>query len=284
MNALGLPSVRTCAVVLTLLLGAGPSDASEPEKSEVLAQAMSAVERGAFNEAVDKLELLADQGFVHRDASLARAYAYVERARSRAAKPGDLGRSVAALEEARRLGPEDESIDNALERVRAEIARRRARESNAELLQRPALGRAVVGILPENVWAILAAVGSALLTVGLGLRAFIRQRGAEIASAVGIASGLLIGTLSGTLAAAARHYRIAARPAVVVAPEARWLDEAGRPATRPGRQANVVPEGSLVYVRAEREGRYRIEWGSLEGWVNAPQVRILADQSSPVSR
>lgn len=266
---------RTHAIVLALGLTAAVSHAADLLPEKALAQAMSAVERGAFDEAVDQLELLADRGFVHRDASLARAYAYIERARSRAAEPGDLGRSVAALEEASRLGPKDESIERTLQSVRSEIARRRARNSSRELLQRPALGRALAGLLPENAWAILAAIGSLFLTIGLGLRSFVRRRGAEIAGAVGVASGLLIGTFAGTFAAIAQNYRVTSRPAVIVAPEARWLTEDGRAAPRVG-PSNVIPEGALVHVRAERNGRYQVEWGSLEGWVQGTQVRILA--------
>lgn len=276
MSVLTASRLAAACLVLTLASLTNSTHAADPQKEQaVLLNALAAVERGAFNEAVDELELLADQGFIHPDASRARAYAYVERARSRAAEPGDLGRAVAALEEARLLGPDDTSIDDALEKVRAEIARRRARESDPELLQRPALGRAVVALIPENAWAILSAGGSLLLTLGLTLRSFVRRRSAEIAGSVGIVSGILIGALCGVLAAAARHYRTSTRPAVVVVPEARWLDESGRPNTPAGRQANVVPEGALVHIRGERHGRYEVEWGSLDGWLSAPQLRIL---------
>jgi hypothetical protein len=67
---------------------------------------------------------------------------------------------------------------------------------------------------------------------------------------------------------------------VVVAVEARLLDDAFRPLAQPGKQSNQVPEGTLVYVRAERDGRYRVEWGVLEGWIDAGQVRLLATKSS----
>lgn len=249
----------------------------------VVEKAMHAVDRGAFDEAVDHLELLSDQGFVHRDASRARAYAYVERARSRAAQPGDLGRAVAALEEARLLGASDASVEASLEKVRSEIARRRTREARSEVSQRPAIGRAVTSLLPENAWAILAAIGSSLLTIGLAFRLFVRRRGAEIAGAVGIVAGLVLGSLSGALAAGARHYRVSSRPAVVVTREARLLGDDFRPLALSGKQSNQVPEGSLVYVREERDGRYRVEWGVLEGWMDAGQLRLLAARPSPTS-
>jgi hypothetical protein len=275
------PVLRAAAALslLLTLLGARESHARDARRAEaVVREALSAVQRGSFDEAVDELELLADQGFVHRDASLARAYAYLERARSRAARPGDLGSSVAALEEARWIGPEEASVEPALERIRSEIARRRAREASTELVQRPALGRAITGLLPEDTWAIIAGLGSLLLTAGLFARRFVKGRGAEIAGAVGIVTGFVLFTTCGALAAVARHYRTSTRPAVVVANEARWLEADGRPAARRGRDSNVIPEGALVYVTEEREGRLRVEWGSLEGWVNASQLRLLATE------
>lgn len=254
---------------------------TEANKAEqVVANAMSAVERGALDEAVDALELLSDNGFIHRDASLARAYAYVERARSRAAHPGDLGRAVAALEEARLLDPKEGAFTSALETLRSEIARRRMREARSELTQRPALGRAVTALLAEDSWALLAALGSSVLTLGLALRIFVRRRSAEIAGSVGIVVGLVLGLVCGGLAAAARHYRISSRPGVVVVSEVRLLDADFRPLKVSAKQSNAVPEGSLVHVRGERAGHYHVEWGALSGWVDGSALRLLATRPS----
>jgi len=239
--------------------------------------ALDSVQRGAFDEAIDRLELLADRGLVHPDASAARAYAYVERARSRGARPGDLGRTAAALEEARALDPDDSAAETALEQVRAEIARRRARQGSSPLVQRPTLGRAVTALLSENLWAILAAFGSALLTAGLLLKRTGR-RGAEIAGAVAIATGLVFGMLGAGFAAAAWHYRTSSRPAVVVVPEARLLDIAGRALPARGTEAEGVPEGALVHVREQREDRAWVEWGSTRAWVQSAQLRLIADK------
>jgi hypothetical protein len=265
-------------VIATGALAAGPSELDKAQG--VVREAMAAAERGAYDDAVDRLELLSDQGFVHRDASLARAYAYVERARSRAAQTGDLGRAAAALEEAERLGAPEAATSAALDKIRSEIARRRTREARAEVSQRPRLGRAVTSLLSENSWAILAAFGSTLLTAGLAARSFMRRRGAELAGAIGIVTGLFLATIGGALAAGARHYRTVSRPAVVVTGEARLLDDDFRPLAQSAKQSNAVPEGTLVYVRAERAGRYRVEWGVLEGWIDAGQLRLLATNST----
>jgi len=244
-------------------------------------EALAAVERGALDEGIDRLELLADRGFVHPDASTARAYAYVERARSRGARPGDLGRAAAALEEAKQLDPDNAALEASLEQVRAEISRRRARAGGSPLVQRPTLGRAVADLLPENAWAILAAFGSALLTAGLLLKR-VGRRGAEIAGAVGIAAGLLFGLLGGCLVAAARHYRTSSRPAVVVVPEARLLDEAGRPGPAKGPLSEGIPEGALVHVREQRNERSFVEWGSTRAWVQSAQLRLIALSPHPL--
>lgn len=258
-----------------VLLAAPRSSAATIAPERVLSEAMAAAQRGAFDEAVDRLESLADGGFVHPDASAGRAYAYVQRARSRSARPGDLGRAVAALEEARWMRPGAVEFESALEKIRAEIARRRARSGSSPLVQTPSLGRAVTGLVPERIWAVLAAIGATLLTAGLALHRFVHRRTAEIAGSVAMVTGALIAVLGATLAARARDYRLSTHPAVVVANEARWLDETGRPLRMQNAQADAIPEGSLVYVHERHSGRSRIEWGSLDGWVDSTQLRNL---------
>lgn len=271
--------MRASALVVAALLStpaAVRAQADEPP-ARTVQNAVAAVERGALDEAVSALESLSDRGFSHPDASHARAYAYLERARSRSAKPGDLGRAVAALEEYRRAGRDDARAEHALEVIRSEIGRRRARGGGSPVDHGLSFGRAVVGILPENVWAIVAALGSTLLTLGLALRRVSSRRSAEIAGAVGIAAGLVLGVLGAGLTAAARHYRTSSQPAVVVVPEARLYDEEGRPLAQVRGAANAIPEGALVYVRERRRGYFDVEWGTLRGHVEASQLRLLPD-------
>jgi hypothetical protein len=269
------------ALALALLSSARSGSAEEQQPQLVLREAMAAIQRGAFDQGVGQLELLADRGFVHPDASYARAYAYVERARSRARHDGDLGRAVAALEEARLLRPNDASTEDALAALRAEISRRRARGGSSPVLQRPTLARAVTSLFSENTWAIIAAVGSSLLTAGLALYLFVKRRTAEIAGAVAMAAGLVLGLIAGSLAISARNYRRTTSPAVVVVAEARLLDATGRPRTVVRGEAGSVPEGALLYVRETRDGRARVEWGSVDAWLDASQVRQLATEVTP---
>jgi hypothetical protein len=257
---------------LALLLALEAS-ASAAEPRQTFADAVSAIERGAYGDAIDQLELLADQGFVHPDASFDRAVAYLGRARTSQRQPGDLGRAAAALAEALALRPDDHAAESALEAVRSEIGRIRARSGGAPLVARPRLVRALVGLLPEQAWGFVAALGSASLAWGLALRLFVRRPSTEVPGALAIGVGGLLLALGGGLALGARHFRKTSTLAVVVVPEARLLDEAGRPLPMtPNTDSNVVPEGAEVYVLEHHGGLDRVEWGTTDGFVVAGQV------------
>jgi len=253
------------------------ADASSDSARDFSA-ANQALKRGAYTEAIDTLELLADRGFVHPDASFDRAVAYVERARSSAAVPGDLGRAAAALCEVLILRPDDDAAENGLARIRAEISRRHAREGTAPVLARPSLGRAVTSLFDENVWAVIAVGGSLLLALGLALRRFVERTSAALAGAVGIGLGALLLVSGAGLTAGARHFRLTSSPAVVVVEEARLLDETGKPLPQKRGAADsvTVPEGASLYVLERRPTLDRVEWGSTEGWLTPSQIQILA--------
>jgi hypothetical protein len=272
---------RLFLVLLTLFIvlcvsaaNAAPSDAQD------FAAANQALQRGAFTEAIDTLELLADRGFVHPDASFNRAVAYVGRARTSSAAPGDLGRAAAALSEVLVLRPDDEEADNGLARIRAEISRRHVREGTAPVMARASLGRAVTSLLDENVWDVVALVGTLLLSVGLGLRRFVHATSAGLAGAIAIGVGAVLLLSGAGLAAGARHFRLTSALAVIVADEARLLDESGKPLPQRSGAADsvTIPEGASVYVLERRPALFRVEWGSGEGWLTPGQVRILASR------
>ena len=271
---------RLILILLTLLLAlcAASAFADPSDSARDFAAASAALKRGAYTEAIDTLELLADRGFVHPDASFNRAAAYVERARSSSAEPGDLGRAAAALSEVLILRPDDEAAEAALSRISGEISRRHAREGTAPVMARPSLGRAATSLVDENTWASIALVGSLLLTFGLALRRFVPRTSARLAGAVGIGFGALLLSGGAGMTAGARHFRLTSAPAVVVAEEARLLDESGKPLPlkRGSTDSRTVPEGASVYVLERRPTLYRVEWGSSEGWVTPSQVRVLA--------
>lgn len=272
--------MRRLTLFLLLLLtvcsvraAAAPSDSARDFQA-----ASQALKRGAYTEAIDTLELLADRGFVHPDASFDRAVAYVARARSSSAAAGDLGRAAAALSEVLALRPNDGEAEAGLARIRAEISRRHAREGTAPVMARASLWRAASSLFDENVWAIIALTGSFLLTLGLALRRFVRRTSAALSGAVGVGLGSLLLVSGAALTAGARHFRLTSSPAVVVTDEAHLLDESGKPLPQKRGAADsvIVPEGATVYVLERRAALYRVEWGSSEGWVTPGQVRILA--------
>ena len=266
-------------VLLTMLAADLPqARAAESDSAKDFAAASQALKRGAYTEAIDTLELLADRGFVHPDASFNRAVAYVERARSSTASPGDLGRAAAALSEVLELRPNDDEAEVGLARIRAEISRRHSREGIAPVMARPSLSRASTSLFDENVWAVIALTGSLLLTLGLALRRFVLGTSAALAGAIGIGLGALLLCAGASFAAGARHFRLSSSPAVIVAEEARLLDGSGKPLPQKRGAADsvTVPEGATVYVLERRPSLYRVEWGSSEGWVTPGQVRILA--------
>ena len=83
----------------------------------------------------------------------------------------------------------------------------------------------------------------------------------------------------GAGAYASEQFRTTSQPAVVVVPEARLTNEAGRPlpASR-GAESTSVPEGATVYVRERREGRCLVEWGSTDAWLSLSDVRLLVSR------
>jgi hypothetical protein len=266
------------SLFLWLTLCAPLASAAESDSAHDFIAVSQALKRGAYTEAIDTLELLADRGFVHPDASFNRAVAYVERARSSAAQPGDLGRAAAALSEVLELRPGDDEAETGLTRIRAEISRRHSREGTAPVMARPSLGRAATSLFDENVWAAVALTGSLLLSLGLALRRFVRGTSAALAGAIGIGLGAVLLCAGAGFAAGARHFRRSSLAAVIVAEEARLLDEAGKPLPQKRGAADsvTVPEGATVYVLERRPSFYRVEWGSSEGWITPGQVRILA--------
>jgi hypothetical protein len=260
-------------IAVSALLGSAHAPASERTPEEQgFDRAVAGLQRGAHGQAIDELELLSDLGFVHPDAAFNRAVAYSERARASDARPGDLGRAAAALSEVLELRPGDGEAERALHRVRQQIARRHARAGGTPpVLARPSLARAVAELLPENVWAVLAACGSALLTAGLVARWMLATGRWRLAAASVASIGGLVLVLCGSLAVLARHHRTTSRPAVVVAGEARLDVEAGEAP----RGSSTIPEGALLYVLSTEGERAWVEWGSARGWVQLGRLRIL---------
>jgi hypothetical protein len=280
-RCVALPRLRVGLLALAVLAcprfaAAQDDEATSAAHIASFEAARSALDRGAYTEAIDGLELLADQGFVHPDASYNRGIAYLGRARSPGALAGDRGRAAAGFREALLLRPEDEAARARLERVREEIAKQRARLRREPRVVPPSVSRALVGLFPENMWAVLALVSSVATTLGLTLHRLARRSTRPSAGAsrlvgaiVAAVSGLAL-LLAGSAAAVARQLREETALAVVVVPEARVLDERGR-------ALGEAPyaEGTEIYVRAADGDLVRVEEASRDVWLRRSDIRTL---------
>src|SRR5258707_295149 len=113
--------------------------ASDETTESLFHKGVDALKGGSLNEAVELFEALADRGFVHPDASFDRSLSYLGRVKAGVERPGDLGRAAAALEETLLFRPDDREAESALELVRAEAARGRARSGGGAAVEgRPA--------------------------------------------------------------------------------------------------------------------------------------------------
>ena len=259
-----------CCVSLSSQVAA-PVDAS----AQRFADASKALEQGSFQQAIDLFELMADHGVSNPNASFNRALAYIKRAESNRARPGDLGRAAAALSEVLLLTPDDDDAREGLRLVREEIGRRRAREGAEQVIVSPSLLRTASALLSETTWAALALLGSLMLTLGIAFRWWLGPAGARLTGGVLATLGTCLLLVAGGFAHAARHFRLTSRPAVVVVSEARLLDRSGKPLAHRPHRATAIVEGEQVFVTEEQSTRAKIEWGTTQGWVNRTQLQIL---------
>jgi hypothetical protein len=259
---------KTLLVTLALALGALGSARAEDRPEDLFAKGATALARGEYGAAIDTFEALADQGFVHPDASYDRGLAYVMRYRAHAGRPGDLGRAAAAFEETLLLRPGDADADAALDLVRAEVTRGRARHSRDTVDARPTLDRMVVGLAGEQTWALAAFVASLALAVGMVLRP--RTGRAHIAGSILVPTAIVALLVLVPLTCGARWLRRATRPGVVIATDLRLTDEAGHPIV-----ADPLPEAASVEVGERRGALAHVRWGAAEGWAPAADLRVL---------
>jgi len=266
-----------------------PTTALTTDTTESLFQrGVASLRDGALNEAVEVFEALADRGFVDPDASFDRSLSYLGRVRSGAERPGDLGRAAAALEEALLLRPDDREAESALDLVRAEVARRRARGgATADVESRPTLERAIIGIASEWTWSVLAVLSSLFLTIGLALRVIASSRDADaggeetapapregalhLASVIMIPLGSACLLTFALLSAGARQLRLTTREGVVVMPEAHLVNEKGVLTSKV-----PIPEAARIEIGEQRGALVHVRWGAVEGWTQSEAVRRLA--------
>ena len=155
--------------------------------------------------------------------------------------PGDLGRAAAAFEEALLLRPGDRDADAALDLVRAEVTRRRARRTKDAIDVRPTLDRVIVGLAGEQTWGLAAFAASLALALGLVLRP--RAGRAHIAGSILVPTAIVALAALVPLAWGAHALRLSTRPGVIVATEVYLTDDGGPRARRRSRARGGVGRG-----------------------------------------
>lgn len=266
---------RAAAIAFCLVFTSGIAAADEPaeDPQALLREATQALVNARPGDAIAQLEALGDRGVVDAVVSFDRGVAYAERVRAGAERPGDLGHAAHGFEEALRLTHDPalkRDATQALAVVRAEIARRRARAGDTVDIEHGAsLGRSIVEVAHENVWALAAALTSLVLAVAIVLRGLARSARLKIAASTtcGIAGSLSLAML--VLVWAARDARLHVVEGVVVAPDVRLFD--ARRLALEG--AAPVAEGTRVRILDESAGFTHVSLGATEGWL--PQSAVL---------
>jgi hypothetical protein len=186
---------------------------------------------------------------------------------------GDLGEAAHGLLEAKLLASDRglaSEATRALALVRAEVGRRRVRAGEpVEFDPGTALGPTFLGLLPEDVWALLAIIGSFVLGVSLFLRRAAKERRSQIAAMVTAGIACLLVVLGTTSTLAARHRRMTVTQGVIVSAGVRPTDERGLVIPN----APVLPEAAEVEILGHRAGWAQVRWGNLLAWVPAGAVR-----------
>ncbi len=261
----------------TIFVGPKLALASGDKATDLASAGLQALRASAPSRALEQFELAGDRGLIDPNLSYNRALAYLLRAKSPQAVPGDLGQVAAGLEEALLLNPDDVESEQVLDAVRAELARVRAKPQGEAVSARPSLGRALVGLAPRAVWDWLAVSASLLLSAGLLGRALLKRAELLLASGLGIGIGLGLLALAAPLSFAAGWLNERTEPAVVITAEAHWLDAVGVPARALPASAHGagIPEGALVYIHQKAGNLAEVEWGATLGWVSAGQLRGL---------
>ena len=276
-------------VVVGIALAIAPADASadadagakeeageETDPAALFRAATDALAGDRPVEAIAKLEALGDRGVIDPVVSYDRGLAYAGRVRAGAEQPGDLGRAAHGFEEARELSRDAALIDDAtkaLAAVRAEVAHRRSRSGDPiELESGVSLGRSIVKLLPENVWALLAAASSLALAVGIVLRAKARVRRLKVAGTTtcAVAGGLLV--LFALVLVEARNVRLHVREAVVIAPSTRLLDDKHVAML----SVAPLPEGARVELLDEGADFAHVLAGRSAGWLPSSTLLPMA--------
>lgn len=253
------------------------TSSSEADEIDAMFRAGNeALGAGRAAEAIANFEALGDRGVVDPVISFDRGLAYAARVRAGLEQPGDLGRAAHGFEEARELSHDSALVrdaNDALVAVRAEVAKRRSRAGDPiEVENGVSLGRSIVKLLPENVWAALAALAAAALVIGIVLRARASRPRLKVAGNTTGAIGAGVLLAAALCLYYARDIRRHTRDAVVVAPSARLLD--GQHVVIASQAA--LPEAARIQLLDETADFAHVIAGRSEGWLPSSSILPLA--------
>lgn len=236
---------------------------------ELLGKSGELLEAGKIEESLSLLEGAADRGLVHPDLSFNRGFAYLKRAESPAAAPGDLGQAIASFSEALKLRPSDPEATSGLERAQILLSQRTNLEHTTGSLD-DSIFRPLMAQVPPLPPAIVAGLGAALLCGAWLGRLITKEKPRTLA--IGLV-GLTL-WLAGALVYAGRLYALSSQSdAIVISARAELRDEAGRTL----RGTDGLPQGTRVRVKETRGRLSRIESGRGDLWVDAADLRRLAE-------
>lgn len=283
-RALALLLRISCVTIVAAAPSIAMAEEHEPQPSEeatmdpatLFKTATEALNAERPTEAIGKLEALADRGVIDAVVSYNRGLAYAARVRAGGEQTGDLGRAAHGFEEAKELTRDPQlnaDATSALSIVRSEVARRRSRSGDTvEIEHGFSLGRAIVDLLPENVWAVFAGVMALILSITIIIRRKVDLARAKVAAttAASIAGALLL--ITSILSWAARDSRLHLREGIVVQPNARLLDT--KHLAIEG--VSPLPEGVRARIVAESAGFSRVVVGGAEGFLPSSSVLPLA--------
>jgi hypothetical protein len=263
-----------CLAGALLALSPKTARGAEPDEAAVIAQGVKesalALSESRPAEAIRSLESLADRGMSHPDLSFNRGLAYASRATAATSEVGDLGQAVAGFAEALHLRPGDKQAERAVRQTQLLVAKKAAGDQTSS--ENDSLGlieKTLQGLSPFWLF-VLAALGSVAASGGsllrLSTRETIRLSGLVTA---GIGVFLLFG--AGSLFLFRQTLFDGARQGVVIAPEARLVDESG------AQLKGVLPyrESTIVHIGPPRRGLAPLVSLGQIRWIRTTQVRFL---------
>lgn len=273
MSARRLRRAASPSFAIVFLFGAVAFGQSEPEG--LFSAATRDLQEGRPDEAIARLETMADRGMSDAAASFNRGLAYANRASSTSSKPGDLGQAACAFAEARSLNTNaafGKRIASAEAATQRELGRRlAARGGGGGLMEPPApLFHQLLALLPAPAWAGVGAFGSVLCILAFVL--YLKRRGGSAVHGLGLAGLLLFGV--GTFAEnRTRAAKAAEESACIVVENATLLREPSLAS-----RGEPLREGAHIFVQkgASDESFALVRWGSLVGYVTPRSLRRLA--------